>query len=322
MNENDVKNVTARLAGVGVLGNVFLAVFKFVAGIWGHSAAMVSDSIHTLSDVFATLIAFIGVSMSRKEADREHPYGHDRLECVASIILSTVLFMTGAGIGWSCIRRIVVRNYGPSDAPGILPVIAAIVSILVKEAMFWYTMYYAKKLKSGAFKADAWHHRSDALSSIGALLGIVGARYGYPVLDPVAGLIICIMIMAVAVGIFKDAADKLLDTSCDPVFEDSIRGYVESFARTENQKTGLDLLRSRKFGEKIYLELEISLDGSMPLSKAHGYAERLHNLIEGAFPDVKHVMIHVNPTEPNSNSNDLESSGDEKDDKRIEGKDT
>ena len=321
MNDNDVKNITARLAGVGVLGNVLLAVFKFVAGIWGHSAAMLSDSIHTLSDVIATLVAFIGVSLSKKEADREHPYGHDRMECVASIILSTTLFITGAGIGWNCIRGIADSNYRSSEAPGILPVIAAIVSILVKEAMFWYTMYHAKRLKSGAFKADAWHHRSDALSSIGALIGIVGARCGYPVLDPVAGLVISIMILFVAAGIFKDAVEKLLDTSCDAAFEDSIRGYIVVFARTERQEIGLDLLRSRKFGEKIYLELEISLDGSMPLSEAHGFAERLHNLIESAFPDVKHVMIHVNPADPGSHRNILVKAGDESNDKRVEGKD-
>ncbi len=290
-----VKHVTARLAAVGILGNIFLAVFKVLAGILGHSAAMVSDSIHTLSDVFATLIAFIGVSISKKEADGKHPYGHERLECVASLLLAVVLFMTGVGIGWNCVQAIWNGSYKALQLPGILPVIAAALSIAVKEAMFWYTMHYARKLKSSAFKADAWHHRSDALSSIGALIGIIGARHGFPVLDQIAGIIICIMILGVAVGIFRDAIEKMLDTSCDEEFEADLRKFVLQFAEAEHQEIGIDLLRTRKFGERIYVELEINADGDMRLQEAHDIAERIHDGIEKTYPDIKHVMIHVNP---------------------------
>ncbi len=293
--EKDAGRIAARMAFVGILGNVFLAVFKLCAGIAGHSAAMLSDSIHTLSDVFATFIAFLGVSLSRKEADREHPYGHERLECVASLVLSFILFTTGAGIGWKCVLSIWNRTYLDSEIPGILPLAAAVVSIVVKEAMFWYTMYYAKKLKSGVFMADAWHHRSDALSSIGALIGIFGARHGFPVADQIAGLIICALILYVAIGIFKDAVEKMLDTSCDEQFETELKELIIGFSKEEGQDTGIDYLRTRKFGEKIYVELEISLNGDMSLRASHDTAERLHDRIESCFPDIKHVMIHVNP---------------------------
>ncbi len=283
------------MAMVGILGNIFLAAFKLCAGIAGHSAAMLSDSLHTLSDVFATIVAFFGVTLAKKEADREHPYGHERMECVASLILSVILFATGSGIGWKCLCAILDGSYKEMDIPGLLPVVAAIVSVLVKEGMFWYTMYYAKKLKSGAFKADAWHHRSDALSSVGALAGIIGARHGFPVLDQMAGIVICIMILKVAVSIFRDAVEKMLDTSCDEEFEKGLEAYVRKFADENGEETGMDFLRTRKFGERIYVEMEISLNGDMSLIEAHDIAEKLHDGLENDFPDIKHVMIHVNP---------------------------
>jgi cation diffusion facilitator family transporter len=294
--ETDVKRATASMALVGILGNIFLAIFKLCAGIIGHSAAMLSDSAHTLSDVFATFIAFIGVTLSRKKADDKHPYGHERVECVASLMLSFILFATGIGIGWKCLLAIVTGNYKQMELPGMLAVIAAVVSIVTKEAMFWYTMYYAKKLRSSVFKADAWHHRSDALSSIGALVGIIGARNGFPILDKVAGIIICILIIGVALEIFRDAVDKVLDTACDEEFEQRLMDCIEDFSYEHHQKIGIDTLRTRRFGEKIYAELEINMDGNMSLHDAHEVAEQLHDQIEKSFLDIKHVMIHVNPS--------------------------
>ena len=294
--KQDVKKITNQLAFVGILGNVFLAVFKLIAGIVGHSTAMLSDSIHTLSDVIATFIAYIGVVLSRKKADDKHPYGHERLECVASLILSFILFATGVEIGKKCITAIVDGSYKQLAIPGMLAVIAALVSIITKEAMFWYTMRYAKLLKSSAFKADAWHHRSDALSSIGALIGIVGARHGFPVLDQVAGILICLMIMWVAIEIFRGAVDKMLDTSADREVETRIKDLVYNFSRDENLGVGVDLLRTRTFGERVYVEMEINADGNLTLQQSHDIAERVHDEIEKEFPEVKHVMIHVNPT--------------------------
>ena len=294
--ERDIKKITNQMAFVGILGNVFLAVFKLIAGIVGPSTAMISDFVHTLSDVFATFIAYIGVVLSRKKADDKHPYGHERIECVASLILSFILFATGIEIGKNCLGAIIDGSYKQLATPGMLAVIAALVSIVTKEAMFWYTMYYARKLRSSAFKADAWHHRSDALSSIGALIGIVGARHGFPVLDQVAGILICLMIMWVAIEIFRGAIDKMLDTSADREVETQIKDMVYNFSRDENLGIGVDLLRTRTFGERVYVEMEINADGTMTLQQSHDIAERVHDKIEKEFPDVKHVMIHVNPT--------------------------
>lgn len=289
MNEQKIVN---RLSCVGIAGNVVLAVFKFLAGILGNSSAMVSDAVHSLSDVFATLIAYIGVRMASREEDREHPYGHDRLECVASLILGLTLAGTGIGIGYAGIQKMFFDRSG-IVIPTLLPLIAAVVSILVKEAMFRYTMYYAKKLDSAAFKADAWHHRSDALSSVGSFFGIAMARLGFPVMDPIASLIICALILKAAIEIFRDAVNKMLDTSCDNALEQKIRMFVNEQSGVEK----IDMLRTRQFGSKIYVDLEIAVKRDISLIDAHSIAERVHDGVEQAFPKVKHVMIHVNPGE-------------------------
>ena len=287
MNE---EKIVKKLSVVGILGNVLLAAFKLLAGILGKSGAMVSDAVHSLSDVFATLIAYFGVRMSQQKEDKEHPYGHERLECVASLILSLILAGTGIGIGYTGIQKLFF-NREAIEVPTILPLIAAVVSIVVKEGMFWYTMYYAKRLDSPAFKADAWHHRSDALSSVGSFIGIGMARMGLTIMDPIASLLICILIIKVAFDIFQDALNKMLDTSCGIAFEQKIRTFVES----QDGVRKIDLMRTRQFGNKIYIDLEIAVKRDISLIEAHSIAERVHDAVEKEFPNVKHVMIHVNP---------------------------
>lgn len=287
----DEGRVIRRLSVVGIGGNVFLSAFKLFAGVVGQSSAMVSDAIHSLSDVFATIIALMGVKLGKKEADEDHPYGHERLECLAAVILGAILIATGIGIGKVGLERIVAGDYASLPVPGVIALVAAIVSIVLKEAMFWYTRHYARVIRSSAFEADAWHHRSDALSSVGALIGVGGSMLGYPVLDPIASVIICLLIFKQGIEIIVDAVKKMLDTSCDESFEQEVRGLVERDARVES----IDLLRTRQFGDKVYIDLEIALDGTMPLVDAHAIAEEVHDAIEHAFPEVKHVMIHVNP---------------------------
>ena len=286
------KKTVDRLSRVGIYGNVLLAAFKLFAGIFGKSGAMVSDAVHSLSDVFATLIAWIGVRLSKRREDTEHPYGHERLECVASLILGLILAATGAGIGWSGVRKLIWER-GSIEIPTLLPLIAAVVSILVKEGMFRYTMHYAKKLDSAAFKADAWHHRSDALSSVGSFIGIGMAKLGFPFMDSVASIVICVLILKVAFDISRDAVSKMLDTSCGKDFEQRLREFIEGREGVER----VDLLRTRQFGNKIYVDLEIAVRPDISLLDAHGIAERVHAAVEREFPNVKHVMIHVNPNE-------------------------
>ena len=289
--ENDFCKIANRVSFITIIGNVILSVVKFLAGIIAHSNAMISDAVHSASDVFSTIVVMIGIKLASKEADKEHPYGHERLECVAAIVLAMVLVITGLGIGAEALKNIVQGNYSDLQVPGILALIAAIVSIVSKEAMYWYTRYYAKKIDSSALMADAWHHRSDAFSSIGALVGIGGARVGFPVMDSVASLVIFVFIVKAAYDIFKDAMDKMLDHSCD---EETEKQIYDCVMKNEHVR-GIDLLQTRIFGNKIYVDVEIQLYASYTLEEAHNIAETVHKDIEDRFPKVKHIMVHVNP---------------------------
>ena len=291
VNETDFQKIANRVSLVTIIGNTALSVAKLLAGIIAHSNAMISDAIHSASDVFSTFVVIIGIKLASKKPDKEHPYGHERLECMAAIILAIVLFITGIGIGIDALKNILLGNYNDLQEPGFLALIAAIVSIVSKEGMYWYTRYNAKKIDSGALMADAWHHRSDAFSSIGALIGIAGARLGFPIMDSIASLVIFVFIAKAAFDIFKDAMDKMVDHSCDEKTEKQIYDCV---MKNENVM-GIDLLQTRIFGNKIYVDLEIQADASYTLLEAHNIAEVVHDDIEQNFPKVKHIMIHVNP---------------------------
>ncbi len=291
MKNNNEMMIANRVSAITIAENILLALFKLVAGIVAHSGAMFSDAVHSASDVFSTFVVMIGIKLAAKEPDKEHPYGHERLECVAAILLAFVLFVTGLGIGIGALKNILQGNYSQLQIPGMLALVAAVLSIVVKEGMYWYTRYYAKKIDSAALMADAWHHRSDALSSIGALIGIGGARLGFPVMDSVASLVIFVFIAKAAYDIFKDAMDKMVDHSCD---EETEKQLYECVIKNGNV-LGIDLLQTRIFGNKIYVDVEIQVDGSYTLQKAHEIAEEVHDEIECGFPKVKHIMVHVNP---------------------------
>lgn len=289
-NENAI---IKQISLVGIIGNIILCAFKMFAGIVGKSGAMVSDAVHSLSDVFAIFIAFLGVKMSKRGADKAHPYGHERMECIASMILGLILLVTGVGIGKVGLQNILSGNYETLSVPGTIALAAAIVSIVVKEAMYWYTRHYARILNSAAFMADAWHHRSDAFSSVGSLIGIGGAMLGFPVLDAVASVVICLFILKVASDILLDAVKKMLDTSCGDAFETELEKYILE----QKDVVRVDLLHTRMFGNKVYIDLEISVDGNKTFREAHAVAESVHANVEKKFPNTKHIMIHVNPTE-------------------------
>ncbi|MGN0339105.1 MAG: cation diffusion facilitator family transporter [Lachnospira sp.] len=289
--ETEFRQVANRVSLVTIIGNVALSVIKLLAGIIAHSSAMISDAVHSASDVFSTFVVIIGIKLASKKPDKEHPYGHERMECVAAIVLAMVLFITGLGIGLEAVKNIIHGNYGDLQVPGVLALIAAVVSIVSKEAMYWYTRYYAKKIDSSALMADAWHHRSDAFSSIGALIGIGASRMGFPVMDSIASLVIFVFIVKAAFDIFKDAIDKMVDHACDEGTEKQIYDCV---MKNENVM-GIDLLQTRVFGNKIYVDVEIQADASYTLQKAHDIAEAVHDDIEKNFPKVKHIMVHVNP---------------------------
>lgn len=284
------ERIATRVSVNTIIGNVILTAFKLMAGIVSSSAAMISDAVHSASDVLSTVVVIIGVRLAGKSSDNDHQYGHERLECAAAIILAVMLGITGAGIGISGIKKIF--SGGSSLAvPGRLALIAAIASIIIKEAMYHYTKAAAKKINSGALMADAWHHRSDALSSIGSFAGILGARLGFPVLDPAASVVICIFIIKVAVDIFRDSVDKMTDKACDSETVEHIRTIISEC----DGVLGIDDLKTRQFADKIYIDVEILAEGSINLITAHSIAENVHNKIESSIKNVKHCMVHVNP---------------------------
>ena len=288
-----------RVSMVSIIGNAILSLFKILAGILAHSGAMVSDAVHSASDVFSSIIVIIGVKISAKDSDRDHPYGHERFECVAAIVLAVTLFVTGLFIGHSALEQLPAGSAKPIAVPGLLAMLAAVVSIVAKEAMYWYTRFHAKQLDSGALMADAWHHRSDALSSVGALIGIAGARMGYPALDPIASLVICVFILKAAYDIFKDAIEKMVDHSCGEETEQALTRC----ASEQPGVLGVDLIQTRVFGNKIYVDIEIRADGQITLLESHAIAERVHAAIESQFAKVKHIMVHVNPDQPAPDTN-------------------
>ncbi len=288
----DNNKVIKKLSFIGIFGNIALSAFKLFAGIIGNSGAMISDAVHSLSDVFATFIAFLGVKLSGKEADDQHPYGHDRYECIAAIFLGLILAGTGIGVGYAGLQKILSGNVDKIQVPTLLPLIAAVVSIVVKESMYHYTMHYARKLESAAFEADAWHHRSDALSSIGSFAGILAAKLGLPIMDPIASIVICLFILKVAFDILKDGFMRMMDTSCGIEYERELKTFIEG----QDGVVSVDLLQTRLFGNKIYVDMEISVDKNLSLIEAHDISEELHEKVEVSYPNIKHIMIHVNPS--------------------------
>lgn len=289
----EFEKIAMHVSKVTIIGNMLLSVIKLIAGLVAHSGAMISDAIHSASDVFSTIIVMVGIKIAAKESDEEHPYGHERLECVAAIVLATVLAVTGLGIGYKAVVTLADKTFSAMQIPGVLALIAAFLSIVCKEVMYWYTRFYAKKLESSALMADAWHHRSDALSSVGALIGIAGARMGFLWADTIASLIICLFIEKAAYDIFMDAVDKMVDKACDEETQKQLYDCVLSVEGVE----GIDVLLTRVFANKIYVDLEIQADGDKPLRMTHEIAERVHDKIEDQFPKVKHIMVHVNPKE-------------------------
>ena len=289
---SELERTVMRVSTVSIAVNLLLSVMKLIAGMIASSSAMISDAVHSASDVFSTIIVMIGVHISEKEADDEHPYGHERLECVAAVILAVILAVTGGMIGVSGVKTIVSGAYGSLAVPGITALWAAVLSIVVKEWMYHYTVRAAGRVNSGALKADAWHHRSDALSSVGALAGIVFARMGFPVMDSAASVIICVLILKAAWDIFSDAMDKMVDHACD----DETVAAMKALILSQDGVKGINWIKTRLFGTKIYLDVAIYADGSLSLTEAHSIASCVHERIEKTYPNVKHCMVHVDPS--------------------------
>ncbi|EDS77745.1 cation efflux protein [Clostridium botulinum C str. Eklund] len=265
-----------------------LAIGKTIVGFIGKSNAMISDGIHSASDVLSTICVMVGLKLAKKPEDKRHPYGHEKFEPIVAKLLALILGLTSIGIGYKAIKDIMVGIY---STPSIIAVYAAIISILIKEWMYWYTVRGAKRIQSSALMADAWHHRSDALSSVGSLIGILGARFGYLILDPIASIVICLVIMKVSVDIYIDATNQLMDCSAD---NETVNKILKNILNVEGV-IKIDVLKTRVHASRMYVDVEISVDKNLSVSEAHDIAEKVHNKVEITTDRVKHCMVHVNP---------------------------
>lgn len=277
-----------KVSFITMIINTILAIFKVIAGVVGKSSAMVADGIHTFSDIITTLVVIIGLKISNKDADKKHPYGHEKFEPEISKIVSLLLAGTGVFLAYNSAQILLLGNL---NTPKSIALYAALVSIAVKEGMYWYTIITARKVKSIAMEADAWHHRSDAISSIGTLIGILGARMGFKFLDPLAGIIVSLILIKVGVEFYLKATGQLVDQSADDEVVEQIK---EAAASIEGVKEIKDL-KTRKFGNKIYVDIEIQVDKRITVEEGHHIASLVHDNVENTIKDIKHCMIHVEP---------------------------
>ncbi len=277
-----------RVNKISLAVNLILAVGKIFAGVVGKSAAMISDGIHTASDVLSTIVVMIGMFFSSKPEDESHPYGHERIESAVAKILAIMLGFTAFHLATDAVEKIISGDY---TTPTAIALAAAVISIVVKEWMYHYTMHTAKAINSEAMKADAWHHRSDAFSSIGTFIGIGGAMIGLPILDPIACLIVALMVFKVAVDIYIVSFKQLVDCAADKDVQEEMMHAIHEVSGVVR----VDSLKTRLHGPRIYADVEIAVEPLMNVIEAHEIAEAVHEEIEEHVPKVKHCTVHVNP---------------------------
>jgi cation diffusion facilitator family transporter len=292
--EKEIYKVTL----VGSAVNVLLTVFKFVAGIVGHSAAMTADAVHSLSDLLTDVIVLVFVRIGAKPEDDSHDYGHGKYETLATTIVGVALAVVAVGIGYRAATSLLYWYHGGTlQAPGMLALWAALVSVVLKELVYHYTVRRGRKLNSPAVEANAWHHRSDALSSLGTLLGIGGAIVlgdRWTVLDPLAGLIVSFFILGVAWKLLKGGFDELMEASLPEEVEREILAVVTSFPDVRDPHH----LRTRRIGSRYAIELHIRMDGTLPLSEAHARTCEIEQALKARFGERTHITLHVEPTKP------------------------
>jgi cation diffusion facilitator family transporter len=283
-----------KVSMVSIVGNALLTVFKLLAGIIAHSGAMISDAVHSASDIFSSIIVIIGVKLAAKESDADHPYGHERFECVAAIVLAVILLVTGLFIGVGAVELILEPSTETVAIPGVLALVAAAVSIATKEGMYWYTRHHARKLDSGALMADAWHHRSDAFSSIGTAIGIGGAILlgeRWRILDPIAAVVVSIFILKVAFDLAKSGLDELLEKSLPKATIEEIRRIILSVEGVSAPHH----LRTRRIGSHYAIDVHIRMDGDLSLLRAHTIATEVERKIKATYGADTYINIHMEP---------------------------
>lgn len=284
-----------RITWIGSIANFLLLIIKFLAGIIGHSAAMVADAVHSLSDFVTDIIVILFVRISGKPEDENHDYGHGKYETLATAIIGIILFFVGVGILVNGTTSVIdTLNGKPLAPPSILALIVAGVSIITKEALYQYTVIKGKHLNSQALTANAWHHRSDAFSSIGTLAGIGGAiclGEKWRVLDPIAAIVVSLFIMKVSIKLLKPCVDELLERSLPAETENKILDIILSFSEVSSPHH----LRTRRIGNNIAIEVHIRMDGNISLLDAHTLASKIEQRLKAEFGEKTHIGVHMEP---------------------------
>lgn len=294
--EKEIYKVTV----VGSIGNMLLLLFKFIAGFVGNSSAMIADAVHSLSDFITDIIVLVFVKISNKPQDKTHDYGHGKYETLATAIIGAVLFFVGLGIMWNAGSSIwTVIKGGSLESPGVVALVAALVSIVVKEILYRYTVACGKRCESKAVVANAWHHRSDALSSIGTAIGIGGAIIlgeKWRVLDPIAAFVVSIFIIKVSVELLVPCLDELLEKSLPEDTEKEIEDIILSFPGVSQPHN----LRTRRIGNSCSIEVHIRMDGDMTVSSSHAITVAIEKKLKEMLGQHIYVNIHVEPARPDS----------------------
>lgn len=280
---------------VGGMVNVILLLFKFVAGIVGHSAAMVADAVHSLSDFVTDIIVIVFIRISGQPQDKSHDYGHGKYETLATTLIGVALLAVAVSIMFSGSEKILQWMQGePLKAPGMLALWAALLSIVLKEGVYRYSIVKARQLNSQALEANAWHHRSDALSSVGTTVGIGGAIFlgqRWTVLDPVASIVVGAFIVKVAVQLLRDGIGDLMERSLPDEVETEILRLAASVPGVDNPHD----LRTRRIGNHYAIELHILMDGDLTLCEAHDKASEVEDLLRQQYGNDTHIAVHVEP---------------------------
>lgn len=280
---------------IGSVVNVLLLVLKFVAGVLGHSSAMVADAVHSLSDFLTDIVVLVFVTISGKPNDKKHEYGHGKFETLAMTIIGFVLVIVAVGIISKGVVKIDDFFEGQElEAPGMLALWAAVISIVSKEAVYRYSIVKARKLQSQALEANAWHHRSDALSSIGTLVGVGGAIFlgqKWVILDPIASVVVGVFIGKVAFELLRDGIGDLTDKALPESVEQEILNMVSELDNVGNPHN----LKTRRIGNHYAIELHVKMDGDISLREAHDKATEIENLLRSKYGKETHVAVHVEP---------------------------
>ena len=285
-----------RITLAGSIVNVVLLVFKFAAGILGHSAAMIADAIHSLSDFLTDIIVIVFVRLSSKPADRDHDYGHGKYETLATSVIGLALVVVAVILGWDGLEKIVYVLQGNRlESPGIIALWAALLSIVLKEWIFRATRKVADEVKSKALEANAWHHRSDALSSVGTAIGIGGAVMlgdGWAILDPIAAIVVCVLIIVTAFRIIRQASGELLEESLPEETEDRI----EQIVYQDTLVSDIHKLHTRRIGNIIAIEMHLRMPAGITLAESHVHATAIEQSLKTEFGKGTHIMLHIEPT--------------------------